>query len=176
MMTNELTATVIARRFRSMVRKATPGDIAAASLWYREAEDIAREIADDVEIGASVISAFSPRQRWATNVTHARMFMAGENPRTLGNNLRMAHRALNMGFDALNGLKTNAFARAIAGDANAVVVDVWMMRAAGFEHDSPNVGQYRMVTEAVNRIARETGLEPRVAQALIWILQRGEAF
>lgn len=175
-MTETLTATVIARRFRSMVRKATPGDIATASLWYREAEDIAREIADDVEIGASVISAFSPRQRWATNVAHARMFMAGENPRTLGNNLRMAHRALNMGFDALNGLKTNAFARAIAGDPNAVVVDVWMMRAAGFDHDSPNVTQYRMVTDAVNRIARETGLEPRVAQALIWILQRGEAF
>ncbi|NBV84207.1 hypothetical protein EBR57_08835, partial [bacterium] len=63
----------------------------------------------------------------------------------------------------------------IAGDPNAVVVDVWMMRAAGYDHDSPNVGQYRIVTEAVNRIARETGLEPRVAQALIWILERGAA-
>lgn len=174
-MTNTLTATAVARRFRSMVRKATPGDIATASLWYREAEDIAREIAEDVEIGASVISAFSPRQRWSTNVDMARRFMAGENPRTLGNNLRMAHNALNMGFDALKGLKTNAFARAIAGDTNAVVVDVWMMRAAGYEHDSPNVTQYRMVSEAVKRIAHENNLEPRVAQALIWILERGEA-
>jgi hypothetical protein len=171
-----MTTTLIARNYRKIIRSATPGDIATAALWYVEAESIAREIADDVEVGASVIAAFSPRQRWATNVRMARQFMSGENPRTLGNNLRMAHRALNMGFDALNGLKTNAFARAIAGDANAVVVDVWMMRAAGFEHDSPNVTQYRIVTDAVNRIARETGLEPRVAQALIWILQRGEAF
>ena len=175
-MTNELTATVIARRFRSMVRKATPGDIATAALWYVEAESIAREIAGDVEVGASVISAFSPRQRWATNVTHARMFMAGENPRTLGNNLRMAHAALNSGFDALNGLKTNAFARAIAGDDNAVVIDVWMMRAAGFETDSPNKSQYAMASEAVERIAREKDVSPRVAQALIWILVRGEAY
>ena len=103
----EMTATVIARRFRSMVRKATPGDIATAALWYVEAESIAREIAGgDVEIGASVISAFSPRQRWATNVAHARAFMACDEVRTLGNNLRMAHNALNLGFDALNGLKT----------------------------------------------------------------------
>lgn len=174
-MTNTLTATAVARRFRSMIRKASVADIVAAANWYSEAESLAREISDDVEVGASVISAFSPRQRWSTNVDMARRFMAGENPRTLGNNLRMAHNALNMGFDALKGLKTNAFARAIAGDANAVVVDVWMMRAAGYEHDSPNVGQYRTVTEAVHRIARENNLEPRVAQALIWILERGEA-
>ena len=174
-MTNTQTTTTIARRFRSMIRKATLADIVAAANWYAEAEAIAREISDDVEVGASVISAFSPRQRWSTNVEHARAYMRGENPRTLGNNLRMAHRALNMGFDALNGPKTNAFARAIAGDGDAVVVDVWMMRAAGYEHDSPNVTQYRMVSEAVKRIAHENNLEPRVAQALLWILERGEA-
>lgn len=169
------TTTAIARRFRSMVRKATISDIVAAANWYAEAESIARDIADDVEVGASVISAFSPRQRWSTNVDMARRFMQGENPRTLGNNLRMAHNALNMGFDALKGRKTNAFARAIAGDPNAVVVDVWMMRAAGFEHDSPNVTQYRMVEDAVKRIAHENNLDARVAQALIWILERGGA-
>jgi len=175
-MTNTMNATAIARNYRKIVKSATDADILTATVWYVEAESIAREISDDVEIGASVIAAFSPRQRWSKNVEHARDYMHGFNPRTLGNNLRMAHAALNSGFDALNGLKTNAFARAISGDDNAVVIDVWMMRAAGFETDSPNKSQYAMASEAVRRIAREKDISPRVAQALIWILIRGEAY
>lgn len=165
----------ITRRFRTIVKRATPADIATAATWYILAESIARDIADDVEVGASVIAAFSPRQRWDTNVRMARAYMACEDVRTLGNNLRMAHNALNLGFDALRGPKTNAFARAIAGDESAVVVDVWMMKAAGFSHDSPNLTQYRMVAKAVENIARENGISPRTAQALIWILKRGSA-
>ena len=165
----------ITRRFRTIVKRATPADIATAALWYVDAEGIAREIAADVEIGASVIAAFSPRQRWSKNVEQARAFMRGEIVRTLGNNIRMAENALTMGFDALRGPKTNAFARAIAGDPNAVVIDVWMMRAAGFDHDSPNLTEYRMTAKAVENIAREMGITPRTAQALIWILKRGAA-
>ena len=71
-------------------------------------------------------------------------------------------------------LKT-LLARAIAGDPNAVVIDVWMMRAAGFDHDSPNLTEYRMVAKAVENIARELNITPRTAQALIWILKRGAA-
>ena len=167
----------ITRRFRTIVKRATPADIATAALWYVDAEKIAREICFyDVQIGASVLAAFSPRQRWAKNVEQARAFMRGEIVRTLGNNIRMAENSLTMGFDALKGPKTNAFARAIAGDPNAVVIDVWMMRAAGFDHDSPNLTEYRMTAKAVENIARELGITPRTAQALIWILQRGEAF
>ena len=166
----------IARNYRKILKSATPADIATAATWYVEAEAIAREIADDVTVGASVIAAFSPRQRWATNVRMARAFMACEEVRTLGNNLRMAANALNSGFDALKGPKTNAFARAIAGDTEAVVIDVWMMRAAGFESDSPNLTQYRMATDAVNRVAGEWDIDPRTMQALIWILIRGEAY
>jgi hypothetical protein len=175
-MTNTMNTTIIARNYRKILKSAKPADIATAATWYVEAESIARSIADDVEVGASVIAAFSPRQRWSTNVRMAQAFMACEDVRTLGNNLRMAANALNSGFDALKGLKTNAFARAIAGDTEAVVIDVWMMRAAGFEHDSPNVTQYRMASDAVRRVAGEWNIDPRTMQALIWILQRGEAF
>jgi len=85
----------------------------------------------------------------------------------------MADAALAAGFDALKGLKTNAFARAIAGDTDAVVIDVWMMRAAGMETDSPNKGQYLALSEAVREVASQFGITPRTAQALIWIITRG---
>jgi hypothetical protein len=87
----------------------------------------------------------------------------------------MAEAAKVAGFDALKGQKTNAFARAIAGDTDAVVIDVWMMRAAHAHGDSPNKTQYREVSEAVRIVAAEFGLTPRTAQALIWIIVRGSA-
>jgi hypothetical protein len=87
----------------------------------------------------------------------------------------MAESSLTLAFDALNGLKTNAFARAIAGDSDAVVIDVWMCRAAMLDTDSPNVGQYRMLSDAIRIVAREFGLTPRTVQALIWIIIRGGA-
>jgi len=80
-----------------------------------------------------------------------------------------------LGYDALKGPKTNAFARAIAGDENAVVVDVWMMRAAGCENDSPNKKQYSEVSQAISDIAERFAMTPRACQALIWILVRGSA-
>jgi hypothetical protein len=87
----------------------------------------------------------------------------------------MAKASLELGFDALRGLKTNAFAKAIAGDENAVVIDVWMCRAVGADFDSPNQTQYIEMARAVKNVANKYSLTPRTAQALIWIMVRGSA-
>ena len=159
--------------------QATMGQIERASVWYRDAEEVAEEVARNLdttlEVGASIVAAFSPRERWSTNVSKAIAYSLGARPKGLQNNLTMADNAVMLGFDALKGLKTNAFARAIAGDANAVVIDVWMMRAAGMETDSPNKSQYNMLADAVRNVADDFGITPRTAQALIWIVKRGSA-
>jgi hypothetical protein len=169
----------LVQTFRSYVQDANPGIIEQATLWYADAEKVAEKVAENLdttlEIGASVVSAFSPRERWTTNVAKAIAFSLGEKVTGLSNNLKMANASLELGFDALKGPKTNAFARAIAGDENAVVVDVWMMRAAGYGVDSPNKTQYTEVTEAIKKVAQEFKLTPRVCQALIWIMVRGSA-
>jgi hypothetical protein len=128
-----------------------------------------------MEIAASIVSAFSPRQRWDINVRQALAFSRGEEVKGLTNNLTMARNAMTMGFDALKGQKTNAFARAIAGDSDAVVIDVWMMRAAAMPTDSPNKSQYNECANAVRVIADEFGITARTTQALIWIVKRGSA-
>ena len=161
------------------VLEATFGQVEQASVWYCDAEKVALEVARNLdttlEIGASVVSAFSPRERWTSNVAKAIAFSLGEKVTGLSNNLKMAQASLILGYDALKGPKTNAFARAIAGDENAVVVDVWMMRAAGCENDSPNKKQYNEISEAIGDIAKRFGMTPRACQALIWILVRGSA-
>lgn len=172
------------KNYLKIAKSATPAQIEQAVQWYADAELLAhdvvrifreRGIACNLENAASVISAFSPRQRWSRNVVQALEFAHGGEPAGLKNNLRMAQYAMRDGFNALNGLKTNNFARAIAGDENAVTIDVWMMKAAGLEIDSPNKSQYRELTEAVNTVALEIGLTPRSTQALIWIVFRGSA-
>jgi hypothetical protein len=177
-MTDTLTDN-ITDTFRSIIMQATLAQTEAAAVWYFDAQEVAEDVAENLgaslEIGASVVSAFSPRERWSSNVAKALAFSQGKPVAGLSNNIRMAEAAKVAGFDALKGLKTNAFARAIAGDTDAVVIDVWMMRAAGMPTDSPNKTQYREVSEAVRNVAAEFGITPRTAQALIWIIVRGSA-
>jgi hypothetical protein len=165
--------------FLALLLEATFGQVEQASVWYCDAEKVALEVArnldSSLEVGASVISAFSPRERWTSNVAKAIAFSLGEKVTGLSNNLKMAQASLILGYDALKGPKTNAFARAIAGDENAVVVDVWMMRAAGCSNDSPNKKQYLEISEATTKVAERFGMTPRACQALIWILVRGSA-
>jgi thermostable 8-oxoguanine DNA glycosylase len=87
----------------------------------------------------------------------------------------MANNSLTMGFSALNGLKTNSFAKAIAGDENAVVIDVWMLRAVGIEKKTPSQSGYKELAKAVTTVATKYGMTPRSMQALIWIVVRGSA-
>jgi hypothetical protein len=169
--------TTYIKTYSDIAKKATFGQVEQATKWYLDAETVAREVARNLnvnlEIGATVVSAFSPRERWARNVTNAITFSLGEPVVALGNNIRMAEKALTMGFDALKGMKTNAFAKAIAGNENAVVIDVWMLRALGIEKKTPSQSQYKEMADAVTAVATKHGMTPRAMQALIWIVVRG---
>ena len=163
--------------YRNLIMQSSLAQMEQAAVWYFEAQSVAEQVAVNLdvslEVGASIVAAFSPRERWSTNVSKAIAYSLGHRPKGLQNNLTMADSAMANGFDALNGLKTNAFARAIAGDSNAVVIDVWMCRAASLGSDSPNKSQYTMLADAVKSVAAEFDIAPRTAQALIWIVVRG---
>jgi len=150
-----------------------------AATWYPDAQVIAQDIANimntSVEVGACIISSFSPREEWKSNISKAYKFANGGDVPGLSNNMLMANMSTVKGFDALNGQKTNAFARALAGDSDAVVIDIWMMRAARLHTDSPNKTQYAELSRAVVNVAVSMGISPRTCQALIWILIRGGA-
>jgi hypothetical protein len=165
--------------YSDLLKKATFGQVEQASKWYVDAERVAAQVARNLdstlEVGATVVSAFSPRERWTNNVTKAISFSLGNNIPGFKNNMVMANNAIAFGYDALKGLKTNAFARAIAGDEQAVVIDVWMLRAVGIEKKTPSQSQYNELAEAVKKVAFDFGMTPRAMQALIWIMIRGSA-
>ena len=171
------------RKYRRAMAKylvdATPTDIESASSWYGDARlvavDIAWRMSIPVEHGAAIVSAFSPRVHWSRNITLAIDYAEGRTPRCLRQSIRAADRARVDGIAGLKADKTVNFARAIAGDGEAVVIDVWMCRAAGLDRDAPTVVQYREISSAVRSLAREWKLEPATMQALIWIMVRGRA-
>jgi hypothetical protein len=164
--------------FRSLAECATPDVRAAAETWYAEAGQFARDLPRhdwSFETACAVVAAFSPRIRWDQNKRKAFQYAHGVMPKGLRSHIAAADRCVAKGFDGLDGLKTNAFARAIAGDLNAVVIDIWMCRAAGLGKDSLTTGQYRAISDAVRTVAREHNMAPAVMQALIWIVVRGKA-
>ena len=168
--------------FIGLLHNATLFDLHAAERWYCEANAFAESLTVirpewNMEVAASVVSAFSPRVTWAHNKAKALQYAQGITPKGLRSHVVAADRCCRMGFDGLNGPKTNAFARAIAGDSGAVVVDVWMCRAAGLGKDAPNATEYRAIADAIRSIARTPTvcMAPATLQALLWIIVRGKA-
>ena len=75
------------------------------------------------------------------------------------------------------GIKTNSFLDNLlvqleeyerSTDEKPVTVDLWMMRAFGFDKDVPTDLEYKQVRTAVQKIAKKLGWEPHQVQASIW--------
>ena len=168
----------VTSKYATLARSINGQALTDALAWYCEAQAFAKHLTTitpwSLEVAASVVSSFSPRNKWATNKAHALQFAMGVNPKGLRNNLRMAQASTRLGFNALNGMKTNAFARAIAGDMSAVVIDTWMIRASGLDSaKGVNKSQYATLAAAVCRVAYAMKWENAQAQAAIWCAVRG---
>lgn len=171
-----------AARFARRVRKASPLAITEGLDWYETAADTCQLLAErhgcTFVQACSVVAALSPRARWAHNLRMARDFLATGQARTMGSRIEAARRALDEGLDSFNpqtSPKVLEFARAIAGYPGAIVVDVWICRAAGLDKDSPTKRQRLEIQAAFRRVSRQFGLTPRETQAIVWVVERGKA-
>jgi len=85
--------------------------------------------------------------------------------------IRSTHAALDHYNETgeIRGPKTSAFAAALKGDLDAVVLDTWMARALGVPHSA--FGKRRIRESAARRIrftAHLAGLMPAQMQAAVW--------
>lgn len=171
------TVGTLTRRLRAHALDVTDAERVAARAWYPTACEHADRIADvldvDREAAASIIAAYSIRTPWTDNLAHAHEYARGGRPPGLRVRTVIADAAVCHGFAALRGPKTHAFARAIAGDESAVVIDVWMGRAMRVDRVTPAL--YPSMVAAVERIAVELDETPRDTQALLWTRVRGSA-
>lgn len=151
-------------------RAATPRRRAQGSGWYAMAKayagTLAREVGCSVERAADVLAITSINQTWKGNQTlatkHLKTGWIGGLP---------AVRA-QLAAGKPNGRKVVNFAKAIAGDESAVVVDRWLYRAFGA---SPSSRAYDVIEAGITDAANLLGIAPRTLQATIWTIVRGRA-
>lgn len=170
------------KRFARRLVKASPLAVISGLEWYETAAETCQLLAERYGCtflqACAVVAALSPKTRWSHNLRLARDFLATGQARTMGARLEAAKKALAEGLDSFNpdtSPKVLEFAQAIAGLPGAVVVDVWICRAAGLDKDSPTKRQRLEIQAAFRRLSRRHGLTPRETQAIVWVVERGKA-
>lgn len=178
-----VTLETITRRILRTFDAASASDIESGARWYDEAGQLAvtlsAHIDGDIVKAAAIISALSPRTSWARNVAGATAFLtvgptAARRLGCIGANVDRATSVKRQGIDGIgNGPKTRAFALNIAGDREAVTVDVWACRVADLDEKLlSRVGAYDAVAHAYRLAAARRGVDPATMQATTWIVAR----
>lgn len=188
------------RRILRTFDAATPADVEAGATWYGGAGDLTRDLARTCGVSpdavAAVLAQLSPRTTWSRNVAGAAALLTahagGSDPydaaRRVGCIAANVTRALvALGASdpvaTINGPKTSAFAAAILGDRDRVVVDVWAARIAldpdwrrGSAHNAEvtlgRTGVYAAIAHAYTIAARRRGVDPTTCQATAWVVVR----
>lgn len=155
--------------------------------WYAQSMSDVRRLADHLPHGvgasaaAGILAALSPQTQWQNNWRWAEMvaIAAGQGRKmpAIGGfpkNREKAWRIANgeRPGDVLGGPKVRAFWRGLAGDPDAVVLDLWMFRAFGLP-DAPSQRVYDYVASALVAAANELNVTARDLQAIIWLHMRG---
>lgn len=172
-------------------RLSSEADRRAGADWYREARRIAFELADgNLEMGAGVIAALSPRLQWTTNVRAAYDTFGHGNARGgFGANKRKANAILSGAhpLDILGGKKVRAFYECIVtgGETDNVCIDMHAYNIAvnavtddGGARELARPGGYeriqRLYVRAAERLSRELGrhVTPAEVQATTWVYWR----
>jgi hypothetical protein len=174
------------RAILDTLARASDAQRRAGADWYPTAGRIVAEIAAwsgcDVGAVAAALAALSPRNPWRWNVADvAACAHAVANGRpaprvtTFGANRETALAFLAGSADWRGSArKVRAFVRAILGDPEAVVVDVWAVRVAtaGAREAVASVTDYDALAAAYHEASDACGIAPRDLQAITWLVAR----
>ena len=154
--------------------------------WYSWGQDLAVRVGDGDRLrGAAIVAVLSPQKPWARNVAEA--VSEHREPGVVSTtwDIRSKLDRLHAGEDpnsVVGGPKVRSFWRNLAGDDEAVTVDIWALRAAthGMPTDAEygklaSAGRYELVADAYRLAAQRAGVSPSTMQATVWIVIRGSA-
>ncbi len=146
--------------------------------WYVRAHaDIRAKYSPNHDLVADLIAATSPQATVVQNVRLADEAFRGYEDGTWKPWIRSHKKNVERAFkrEPLSGPKVRAFAAALKGDRNAIVVDTWMLKAAGYKGKATKHRRSFKVTErAIEIAAQAVGMSNTEAQATIWMAYRKE--
>lgn len=156
--------------------------------WYKECEFLFTDLfgADKLQLVCKLFAATSINTSLKSNITLFRKALIEiQNDKPVGRYLPNIQNQLALIRDGkdLSGRKINSFAKAMSGDKDAVVVDIWLLRAFNMDkqyirHTGAHSGrmrsggatnkQYTTIESYVRQEAVAMGLEPRQMSSMIW--------
>lgn len=156
--------------------------------WYEECQTCFVELfgKDELRLVTRLFAATSINTSLRSNITlFRRAYYEIQNDKPVGNYLPNIVRQLEQvrAGRELTGRKINSFANAMAGDPDAVVVDIWLLRAFSMDrqymrHTGPHANrlrsggatdkQYEMIESWVRAEAYKRSIQPRQLSAMIW--------
>ena len=167
--------------------KADTKTLLSGLSWYEKAHNEAKLLADVFDVpltkAVGVISALSPRNKWARNLADAWSIL--EEPSletktcTFKGQRQKAIDIINSTGDENEiltilgkGTKTRNFFTNILNfnTSTCVTVDVWAFRSVNLEAKNKN---YKPVENAYQNVATQLGILPHQLQAIIWGTVRG---
>lgn len=141
--------------------------------WYRVAREQVWQAAEFLDVTpwyyADILSLFSPRVSVIRNVRLTNYYLTiGEfHPSTMGVVRKAVEHYEQTG--EIRGPKTSAFARALIGAGDAIVLDVWMAKSFGCDQQQFKRPAVRSVCERrIHKAADALGWTPAETQAAIW--------
>lgn len=153
--------------------------------WYQECEDVLVDIfgRSQLEIVTKIFAATSINTSLKGNVTlFKRAYAEYLDNRPISNylpNIQKQLQRIREGQD-LSGRKISSFAKSMSGDPDAVVVDIWILRAFKmnrryYRSSSKSVREggatdkdYTIIENYIRKEAKQMGLQPREMCAMIW--------
>lgn len=148
-------------------------------VWYKNAaKEIERYCAEHgyrFDTFCDVLAITSPRVRVSRNVELTKQFMDDHYYETMGDwldSLLPATRSALIHWretGKIRGPKTSAFAAALKGDKQALVIDAWMARALNVPHSKVNgVKALITINDLLYDITADLSIPLRELQACIW--------
>lgn len=183
------TAQDIAARIIRIIGAATLPQVTDGAAWYADAHGEAVRIGTAYGVAtdtvAAIIAALSPRNKWARNLADAEAFVAAaargdaRRPKACtfhANSAKAWDIATGTPWaEIMGGAKVRSFVANITGDAYAVTVDVWAVRAATLgakDSVGKRKGEYETYANAYRIAAATLGITPSTAQAIAWVVVR----
>jgi hypothetical protein len=174
----------ISRNLDKYFNLASEDDIKSGLVWYQQANDICKDIAQkygtSTFVASGVISALSPRNKWAKNIQDAyTVFEAVQNNiEAVDTKVSTFHTNKFKAFAIAQAKvtitsesnKTFAFCENIAHlNEDFVTVDVWHLRAC-FDKTMGQIGDlaYKQLQSITLSKAKKLGMKGFEYQAIIW--------
>jgi hypothetical protein len=175
----------VSKNLDTYFNMATEDEINHGMRWYVEANNFCVDAASifgvDSLVVASVVSALSPRNKWATNLKDTITVLQAVANGLTANDVKVStfHTNKFKAFALANGLtditndsrKTYSFVRNVGLlDDNRVTVDVWHLRACFNRTIEAGVGKiaYDQLEKLTISKAKKLGLKGYEYQAIIW--------